>query len=242
MNPWTRTVCMSTLAALTGACAAQDSKPAAPPAGEKQGPADSRPAEPNWPAFKSKNLYANDFRGKKAPEFYVQKFLTPEPDRRGKVVLIDFWATWCGPCREAIPEINALQAKFKDDLVCIGISDEPASKVEQFSKKTPLKYTSAIDPTKRMSKAVGVGGIPHVLIISTDGIVRWQGFPLMDEDRLTEAVVQQIIDADPGVRARHEKEAAKDKSKGKAKSGDADKPAPAPPAGDTPEQPKSPGL
>jgi len=58
-----------------------------------------------------------------------------------------------------------------------------------------MDYNVGIDTTKRMEKAVGVKGIPHVLVISPDNIVRWQGSPLDDSDRLTDQVVQQVIDA-----------------------------------------------
>lgn len=144
-----------------------------------------------------KNLYAeNDFRGKKAPAFFVQKWLnTSSVDTRGKVVLIDFWATWCGPCKAVIPELNELQKKFKDKLVVMGISDESADTVKSFMETTKMEYAVGIDTTKKMSKEIGVRGIPHVVIISPDGIVRWQGFPGSDEDKLTEKVVQQIITA-----------------------------------------------
>ncbi len=166
-----------------------------------QPPAAGRPA---WPAYKGKELYADDIRGKPAPKFEIENYMTDEPDRAGKVVLIDFWATWCGPCRKAIPELNELQARFKDDLVVIGISDESPATVQTFMKTTEMKYASAIDMQATMKKAVHVRGIPHVLIISTDGIVRWQGFPLDDNDPLKAETVKQIIDADPGVKARRE--------------------------------------
>ena len=189
-------------------------------------PADKQPETPaaapaQWPAIVKKNLYAtNDLRGKKAPEFVVEKVLTDKPDREGKVVLVDFWATWCGPCRALIPELNEFQEKFKDDLVVIGVSDEPEGKVRGFLRNTKVTYTQAVDTKARMKKALGVKGIPHVMIISTDGIVRWQGFPGSAEDPLTEDVIRQIIAADPGVQKR------KQSGKPEAKKPEAKKPAP----------------
>ncbi len=152
----------------------------------------------SWPKIViEKTLYAdNDFRGKKAPDFFVERWLnTASVDTRGKVVIIDFWATWCGPCREAIPELNDFAKKFKDKVVVIGISDEAVDTVSGFMQKTAMNYNVGIDSKKRMAKSLGVKGIPHVIVISPDGIVRWQGFPQDPADPLTDKVVQQIIDS-----------------------------------------------
>src|SRR5438874_8666260 len=113
------------------------------------------------PAFAAeKQLWAKSLINQKAPELFVEKWLSKEPDRKGKFVLVDFWATWCGPCRKAIPELNALHKKFGDKLVVIGISDEPEAKVK--SMTTPgIEYFSAIDTQARTKKAVEVKGIPH---------------------------------------------------------------------------------
>ena len=148
-----------------------------------------------WPEFVKKELYADvDFRGKKAPKLEVESWLNGgAPDAKGKVILVDFWATWCGPCRAVIPEMNEWAEKYKDDLVVVGISDEKADVVNEFMKKTPMNYHVAIDATKKMSNAVKVKGIPHVLVITQDGIVRWQGFPLQAEDKLTAEKLEQII-------------------------------------------------
>ncbi len=165
-------------------------------------------AAADYPAAVKKTLYADDVRGKQAPELVVQQWLTAHPETKGKVVLVDFWATWCPPCREAIPELAEIQKKFKDDLVVIGISKEEPGVVQEFMKTTPIGYAIGIDPNNTAAEKIGVKGIPHVLIISTDNIVRWQGFPLSDEEHLTADIVKQVIDADPGIAARHAAEKA----------------------------------
>ena len=139
-----------------------------------------------------KKIWARSYLNQKAPELVVEKWLSKEPDRKGRFVLIDFWATWCGPCRKAIPELNALHKKFGDKLVVIGISDEPAAKVRAM-QDPKIEYFSAIDTQKRTKKAVGVTGIPHVIILDPQGIVRWEGFPLLEGHELTEKVVADIL-------------------------------------------------
>lgn len=190
--------------------AQQGSQPAKP---EADKPASATPAAPvAFPAAVKKELYAKkDLRGKQAPKIEFGKWLTDKPETKGKVILIDFWATWCPPCRKLIPELAEWQAKFKDDLVVIGISDEKESVVRDFFKKDGMKYAMAVDSKGVTKKFVGVSGIPHVLIIGTDNVVRWQGFPGGEPDTLTEAVLKQVIDADKARRALEDKKQEKPK-------------------------------
>lgn len=144
----------------------------------------------------TKTLYAkNDLRGKKAPALKVEQWLGKAPNTKGKILFVDFWATWCGPCRELIPEVNAWQKKYGKDIAFVGISDEPAETVRGFMAKTKMDYAIGIDTKKTMSNALGVQGIPHVMIVTPDGIVRWQGWPGSPEDPLTDEVIAKIVKA-----------------------------------------------
>ncbi len=165
------------------------------------------PSAAGWPPILKKNLYAKDFRGEKAPKFIVEEWLSKEPKRQGKILMIDFWATWCGPCRKLIPEVNKFQDEFRDDLVAVGLSSEKDPQVvKDFMAKTEFDYPIAVDPQGRMSKQIQIQGIPHVMIIDTKGIVRWQGFPGDETDPLTADVIKQIIERDEGVKARRQAE------------------------------------
>jgi cytochrome c biogenesis protein CcmG/thiol:disulfide interchange protein DsbE len=139
-----------------------------------------------------KRLWAKSVINEKGPELQVEKWLTEQPDTKGKFVLIDFWATWCPPCRKAIPELNAFQAKFGDKLVVIGVSDESEDKVRKMTEPK-MEYASAIDTQGRTKKLLEVKGIPHVILMDPQGIVRWEGYPLLTGHLLTEAVIEEVM-------------------------------------------------
>jgi len=128
------------------------------------------------------SISAKSIKGQAAPPLQVEKWLTTEPDTSGKFVLVDFWATWCGPCRQSIPHLNGLAKKFGDQLVVIGLSNEKEAEVNAM-KSPKINYNVAIDTQARMEKTLQVRGIPHALIIDPKGIVRFEGHPsyLSDE-------------------------------------------------------------
>ncbi len=153
-----------------------------------------------WPAIVGSVGSAADLRGRPAPQAAVDTWITPQPDTRGKVVIVDFWATWCGPCVAAIPHMNEIANKFRGKVECVGLSDESSSAFNSGLQRKNLgpqsfAYNLALDPQGRMKGAFQVRGIPHVAVMSTDWVVRWQGHP----SALTEAIVRQIVEADPGV-------------------------------------------
>ena len=137
---------------------------------------------------------ATNIQGQDAPEFYVEEWISEPLDVENKTRVVEFWATWCPPCRTSIPHLNELQKHFGDRVVFVGISDETADKVATFQKKIPMDYGVAIDTSKKMKTKISCKAIPLALVISKDNKVRWQGNP----SRLTESIIEQIVKADSG--------------------------------------------
>jgi thiol-disulfide isomerase/thioredoxin len=92
----------------------------------------------------------------------------------GRVVLIDFWATWCGPCNEALPEVKKIAKDFAGQpLVIISVSwDSDDAKWKQFIQKKEMTWTQYRDADHALSNAFGVNAIPHYFTIDSDGVLK----------------------------------------------------------------------
>lgn len=105
----------------------------------------------------------------------------------GKVVLVNFWATWCPPCRKEIPDLQALYDRFKDrGLVILGISDEDMSKVQPFVAQHKMTYPVLLDPGRKVNQLFAVQGIPRSLFYDRSGKLAAQAIDMRTQKQLLE--------------------------------------------------------
>jgi thiol-disulfide isomerase/thioredoxin len=144
--------------------------------------------------------------GDPAPKLQTGKWVQGDPVKnfeKGKAYIVEFWATWCPPCRKSIPHLNAIWEKYKDKgLIVIGqnCSERDDNGVAAFVKKMgdQMTYRVALDdkqsdPGGQMSKtwmeAAGQEGIPTAFLVDTKGVIAWIGHPMS----LKEQVIENVL-------------------------------------------------
>ncbi len=110
----------------------------------------------------------------------------------GRVVLIDFWATWCGPCNEALPEVKKIAKDFAGEpLVIISVSwDSDDAKWRQFIQKNEMTWMQYRDADHSLSKAFGVEAIPHYFTIDSDGVLTAE---MVGSDANVEGRIKKLV-------------------------------------------------
>lgn len=130
--------------------------------------------------------------GKEAPDFELSDIKGMRwtlSDLRGRVVLLDFWATWCGPCKIELPHVQALHEEFKNDgLVVLGISNEPRAKVERYIQAAKYTFPSLVDADAQVTLQYRVSSIPTIMILDREGKVAEHLIGAQSEEALRKAL------------------------------------------------------
>lgn len=182
------------------ATAAAETPPAAdtPPAVVKPAVVKPAPVDETSPPVAKLGI------GDPAPPLQVDRWFTGEPlaaIEPGQVQVVEFWATWCGPCLSSMPHISELQEQYGEQVRFVGVTREEADVVEKFLDKSrpdgktwrdAISYRLARDDSAQMNttymRAAGQNGIPCAFIVGRDGVVEWIGHPMRIDQPLARVV------------------------------------------------------
>lgn len=136
-----------------------------------------------------------------APDFALTKLEGQQlrlSELRGRVVMLNFWATWCGPCRAEIPELNAMQKDLKDQgLTIIGVSwDDTVEGVREFQQELPQDYTILLNGEGVQSLFGGIPSLPTTYLIDRDGRIRQKIIGARGRS-VFEAAIKPLLDETP---------------------------------------------
>lgn len=140
--------------------------------------------------------------GKPAPDFDFENVWNPSSEARslselrGKPVLVEFWATWCGPCIRNIPHLNEIHREFTPrGLAMVAVSDEDAPTIAPFVLEHNMQYP--VVRSARAGRDYRVRSIPAAFLVDSSGTVVWQGHPASLDASILEKVVSATGPIDP---------------------------------------------
>lgn len=154
--------------------------------------------------FIGSNIYgqSNIHVGQQSPPIHISTWIKNEPQDKNltnKFIVLEFWATWCGPCLAAVSHMNALQEKFKrSDLYFISLTDEPVDKVQRTLNRIDFHSMVVNDLTQKTLIQFGNGkdgldSYPLTVLIDNKGLIRWIGEP----QNLTDQIIQDFLEGNP---------------------------------------------
>ncbi len=117
--------------------------------------------------------------GERAVDFTAEALSGPSrslTDQRGRPLVLAVWASWCGPCREEVPELNKVAAFYGDDLQVLGLNTgETIEVAREAARSLDMAYPSLVDPDGAIAGRYQVSTVPLVLVLDRAGVIRYRG-------------------------------------------------------------------
>ena len=133
--------------------------------------------------------------GDSVPDYHFDKVLNySKPtinlrEAKGKILIIEFWGTWCGSCIPALEHLNEIQNKFKNDIMVVGISDDTEERLNKFLLKRPVTIPLVSDPLNRSAKFFKVNAVPQTYVAGKNGEI----IAITHPDEITEEKIKDLI-------------------------------------------------